>query len=588
MIHRVLIAGFVAWSLLLCLTAGSLADEFATIQSDYWEHRLRESPLFATSTGDVRYNDQLGAVTVADYKRRNQGNEEFLRRLDALDVQSLSAADQVNYNILRRLLWDAIAEFRFQDYLLPINQRSGFHLEFPQLHREAPLTTLKDYENYLARLNAFGDFTDQHIELMRAGIAANRTLPAVTLIGWEAGVDAQIVDDPKRSEVYEPFREFPTSIPTSEHARLRSEAQKAIASVVLPAYERFRKFMAAEYVPQARDTIGASALPDGRDFYRHRVRMYTTTDLTPDEVHQLGLAEVKRIRGEMEQVMAEVEFQGNFAEFLEYLRKEPKFYAATPDELMKEVSSILKQIDGQLPALFGKLPRTPYGVREVPAYVAPRTTAAYYWPPNGDGTKAGFFYVNTYDLKSRPFYNLEALSLHEAVPGHHLQIALQQELEGVPPFRRFSDFTAFVEGWALYAERLGLEAGFYQDPYSNFGRLTMEMWRACRLVVDTGMHYLGWTREQAIKFLAENTALSLHDIESEVDRYIAWPGQALAYKVGELKIRELRKLAEEQLGTQFDIREFHDVVLASGAVPLDILEDNVKAWLATKLADSKS
>jgi uncharacterized protein (DUF885 family) len=340
--------------------------------------------------------------------------------------------------------------------------------------------------------------------------------------------------------------------------------------------------MSDEYVPVARDTIGASALPDGRDFYRHRVRMFTTTDLTPDEVHQLGMAEVKRIRAEMEQVMAEVDFKGTFAEFLDYLREEPAFYAKTSDELMKEVAFVLKEIDGQLPSLFGKLPRTSYGIREIPEYVAPRTTAAYYQPPNGDGTKAGFFYVNTYNLKSRPLYNLEALSLHEAVPGHHLQIALQQELDNVPPFRRFSDFTAFVEGWALYAEWLGLEAGFYKDPYSNFGRLTMEMWRACRLVVDSGMHYLGWTREQAIKFLADNTALSMHDIESEVDRYIAWPGQALAYKVGELKIRELRKLAEEQLGTGFDIREFHDVVLASGAVPLDILEANVKAWLASK------
>jgi uncharacterized protein (DUF885 family) len=417
---------------------------------------------------------------------------------------------------------------------------------------------------------------------MRAGISANRVLPAVVLVGWEAGVDAQILDTPARSELYSPFVEFPSTVPEAEHAPLRKQAKTAIITVVVPAYKRFRAFMADEYVPHTRDTIGASALPHGRDFYRHRVRMFTTTDLTPDEVHQLGLAEVKRIRVEMEQVMADVEFDGDFAEFLKYLREEPRFYAETPAELMKEVAFILKEIDGQLPSLFGKLPRMSYGIREVPDYVAPRTTAAYYWPPNGDGTKAGFYYVNTYNLKSRPFYNLEALSFHEAVPGHHLQLALQQELEGVPPFRRFSDFTAFVEGWALYAERLGLEAGFYQDPYSNFGRLTMEMWRACRLVVDSGMHYFGWTREQAIKLLAENTALAMHDIESEVDRYIAWPGQALAYKVGELKIRELRKLAEDQLGTRFDIREFHDVVLASGAVPLDIFEANVKAWLAAK------
>jgi uncharacterized protein (DUF885 family) len=562
--------------------AATAGDDLHTLQTDYWEFCLRESPLLATSTGDTRYNDQLPVVSVADSERRDEAKQKFLDRLQALDQSALTDADRINYQILQRTLSDALAEFRFQNYLMPITQRDGFYLEFPQLHRDVPLVTLKDYENYIARLKAFGKFTDGHIELMRAGITANRVLPAVVLVGWEAGVDAQIVDDPTRSEIYSPFKKFPSTIPEAEYDRLREQARQAISTVVIPAYKRFRKFMADEYVPRARDTIGASALPAGRDYYRHRVKMFTTTDLTPDEIHQLGMAEVKRIRAEMEQVMAEVEFKGAFADFLDYLREEPRFYASTPEELLQKVSFILKKIDGELPGLFRKLPRTPYGVREIPAYVAPRTTAAYYQPPNGDGTKAGFYYVNTYNLKSRPFYNLEALSLHEAVPGHHLQIALQQELEDVPPFRRFSDFTAFVEGWALYAERLGLEAGFYKDPYSNFGRLTMEMWRACRLVVDSGMHYLGWTREQAIRFLADNTALSMHDIGSEVDRYIAWPGQALAYKVGELKIRQLRKLAEDQLGSSFDIREFHDVVLGSGALPLDILEANVKKWLATK------
>jgi uncharacterized protein (DUF885 family) len=565
--------------------ATTASDTLQDLQTEYWEFRLHESPLLATATGDARYNDQLGAVSLVDSKRRNNAIEKFFDRLNSIAAKDLAATDRINYEILKRALFDSLAEFHFGNYLMPITQRDGFYLEFPQLHHDIPLVTLKDYENYLARLNAYGKYTDGYIELMRTGIAENRVLPAVVLVGWEKGVAAQIVEDPTRSEIYAPFIEFPSTVPATEYARLREQAAKAISTVVVPAYSRFRKFMADEYVPHARDTIGASALPDGRDFYRHRVRMFTTTDLTPEEVHQLGLAEVKRIRGEMEQVIAEVGFKGTFAEFLTYLREDPRFYAKSSDELLKEVALILKKIDGELPGMFGKLPRTSYGIREIPAYVAPRTTAAYYQPPNGDGTKAGFYYVNTYNLKSRPFYNLEALSLHEAVPGHHLQIALQQELEDVPQFRRFSDFTAFVEGWALYAERLGLEAGFYRDPYSNFGRLTMEMWRACRLVVDTGMHYLGWTREQAIKFLADNTALSMHDIESEVDRYIAWPGQALAYKVGELKIRELRGQVEEKLGTSFDIREFHDVVLGSGALPLDLLEANVQAWLATKTAD---
>lgn len=553
-----------------------------TIQNDYWEFRLREFPMLATSTGDSRYNDQLGKVSVADCERRNRAYQELLTRLEAIAPKSLSEAEQVNHSILQRHLHDTIAEYKFGDHLMPVTQRSGFYLEFPELRRDAPLKNLRDYENYIARLNAFGEFTDGHIELMRAGVAVGKILPAVVLEGWEPGVDAQIVDDPSQSLLYEPFEKFPDNIDETQQENLRSSAQKAIAKSVVPAYKRFRKFMADEYVPRARDTISASALPDGRDYYRHRVKSFTTTDMTPEEVHQLGLAEVKRIRSEMDAIIAELKFDGDFAAFVKHLRTEPKFYAETPDELLKEVALILKRMDGQLPLLFGKLPRIPYGVREVPAYVAPRTTAAYYQPPIGGGTKAGFYFVNTYNLKSRPFYNLEALSFHEAVPGHHLQLALQQELTDMPPFRRYSDFTVFVEGWALYAERLGLEAGFYKDPYSNFGRLTMEMWRACRLVVDTGMHYLGWSREQAIEFLYENSALSMHDIQAEVDRYISWPGQALAYKVGELKIRELRKLAEDQLKEGFDVREFHDVVLSSGGVPLDVLEMKVKAWLATK------
>lgn len=558
------------------------SPELSSIQDEYWEFRLRESPLFATSTGDSRYNDQLGKVSVADCERRQKVYEQFLARLEAIDPKPLSEEEQINRSILQRHLRDTIAEYRFGDHLMPVTQRSGFYLEFPELRRDAPLNNLKDYENYIARLKVFREFTDGHIELMRAGIEAGKVLPAVVLEGWESGVDAQIVNDPTKSLLYEPFENFPDSISQEEQETLRAAAQSAIAESIVPAYQRFREFMASEYVPRARDTISASALPDGREYYRHRVKSFTTTEMTPEEVHQLGLAEVKRIRAEMDKIIADLKFDGDFAAFVEHLRTDPKFYANTPDELLKEVALILKRMDGELPLLFGKLPRIPYGIREVPAYVAPRTTAAYYQPPIGGGTKAGFYFVNTYNLKSRPFYNLEALSFHEAVPGHHLQLALQQELTNMPPFRRYNDFTVFVEGWALYAERLGLEAGFYQDPYSNFGRLTMEMWRACRLVVDTGMHYLGWSREQAIKFLYENSALAMHDIQAEVDRYISWPGQALAYKVGELKVRELRSLAEEELQDKFDVREFHDVVLSSGAVPLDVLEDKVKTWLDGK------
>lgn len=585
---RAYLVRVIVWVLLVvvvsdCWGQGPESDASAAlrkIQDDYWEYRLRESPLLATSVGDRRYNDQLDKVSPADYARRDKANREFLKRLEAIADSSLTTSERINRRILLRLLRNDIAEYQFGAYLMPITQRGGFYIDFPQLQFDTPFETVEDYENYVARLRAFDEYAAENMELMRQGVQQGLVLPAVVLEGWETAVDAQIVDAPERSSLYDPFKKFPTTIPDADRERLRAAARQAIAEVIVPQYRALRSFLAEQYVPHLRDSIAASALPDGRAYYRYCVQKFTTMDLTPDEVHQLGLAEVKRIRAEMEGVIREVKFDGDFAAFLKFLREDPRFYATTTDQLMKEVALILKEMDGQLPSLFATLPRTPYGIRQVPDYVAPRTTSAYYWPPNGDGTKAGFFYVNTYNLKSRPFYNLEALSFHEAVPGHHLQLALQHELDSLPEFRKFTDFTAFVEGWALYAEHLGLEAGFYQDPYSNFGRLTMEIWRACRLVVDTGMHYFGWSRHQAISFLAENSALAMHDIESEVDRYISWPGQALAYKMGELKIRELRQLAEDQLGTEFDVREFHDVVLSEGAVPLDVLEENVKVWLA--------
>jgi uncharacterized protein (DUF885 family) len=555
-------------------------DRLARLLDDMWEWSMRESPLFATSVGDHRFNDKLPAVSVADSQRRHEKDREFLSRWEDVERDSLSAQEQVNYDIIGRQLREDIAEFGFQSHLIPITHRSGFHVEFPELRRETPLDTTKDYENYIARLRAFDAYAAGQIELLRAGVAAENTLPEAILGGWEQAVETHIVDDPERSLLYEPLQNFPASVSDGEHQRLRDAAREAIEDGVVAGYRRLRDFMRDEYVPRARGSISASALPDGRDFYRHRVRRFTTLDLTPDEVHQLGLSEVKRIRGEMEEIIRRVKFEGDFAAFVEHLRTEPRFYAETPEELMQEASFILKRIDGELPALFGRLPRMPYGLRPVPDYIAPRTTSAYYQRPTGDGTRAGFFYLNTYNLKARPLFALEALALHEAVPGHHLQLAIQQELEDLPKFRRFSDCTAFIEGWALYAERLGLETGFYKDPYSDFGRLSMEMWRACRLVVDTGIHWLDWSRPKAIEFMQANSAQSQHNIEAEIDRYIAWPGQALAYKIGELKIRELRDLAEKELGEQFDVRGFHDTVLGGGAVPLDTLEASVKAWIA--------
>jgi len=555
-------------------------EPFHALVDEIWETDMREDPLFATSAGDHRYNDRLPATSLADSVRRSQTNQDFLRRLKKIDREQLMPNDRVNYDILLRQIEDLLAEHRFQVYLIPITQRAGFHLEFPELSKNVPLNTVKDFENYAARLKAFSKYAQGHIELLRAGIAAGQTLPEVVLTGWEEALDAQIVEKPEQSLLFEPCKKFPSTVANSEHKRLRTSVRDSIATSVVPGYRKFRQFMETEYVPQARGSIGASALAGGRDFYRHRVRKFTTLDLTPGEVHNIGLAEVKRIRAEMDAIIQRVEFAGDFSAFAKFLREDPRFYATSKQELLKEVSYALKQMDGKLPELFGRLPRMPYGLREVPDYVAPRTTAAYYLRASGDGTRAGFFYMNTYDLKSRPLYTVEALSFHEAVPGHHLQLALQQEIEDLPNFRRYSGFTAYVEGWALYSERLGIEAGFYADPYSDFGRLTMEIWRACRLVVDTGIHYFGWSRERAIDYMRDNSSLSLHNIRAEVDRYISWPGQALAYKIGEMKIRELRAIAEEQLGDRFDVRSFHDAVLISGSVPLDVLEANVKAWIA--------
>ncbi|HEV8253533.1 MAG TPA: DUF885 domain-containing protein, partial [Vicinamibacteria bacterium] len=491
---------------------------------------------------------------------------------------SLGARDRVSYDVFRRLEEGSLAEFEHRVYLVPITNREGFHVDFARLPAETRFADAADYEHYLARLRAFPEHVRQQIATMRQGIATGYTLPRVALEGVEGSISAH-VKDPEQTVFFAPFRSFPPAVAEADRQRLTEAGRRAIAEAVVPAYREFLEFVQREYVPSARTTIGASALPNGRAFYEHRVRQETTLEIAPEEVHRIGLAEVERIRREMQAVIDKIGFRGTFREFLDSLRSDPRFYVDTPERLLAEASLICKRMDGELPRLFLRLPRLPYGITPIPDFIAPKTTGAYYGPGSGDGTRAGTYFVNTYDLKSRPLYVLEALSFHESVPGHHLQIALQQEMADLPAFRRFGSFTAFVEGWALYAERLGLEAGFYKDPYSDFGRLTYEIWRACRLVVDTGMHALGWTRQQAIDFMTDNTALSHHEVATEVDRYIAWPGQALGYKMGELKIRELRAKAEAALGPKFDVREFHDVVLRNGPVPLAVLEDEVNGYV---------
>jgi uncharacterized protein (DUF885 family) len=547
-----------------------------------WERQLKESPMFATSVGRHEYDDRLGSATMADLERRNADAKAVLAELAGIDRSKLPAEEMVNYDIFKRQIEDGIAGFELGAYQMPFNADSGFHSGFSRLPQNVPLATTKDYENYISRLNAWPGHVREEIALMRIGISRGMTVARATLDGYDSTITAHVVDDPEKSVFWKPFAKFPSTVPEADRDRLRQAGRKAIMEGAVTGYREFLDFFRNEYLPHARTTLGASELPNGPAYYRQQIRDYTTLDLTPEQIHKIGLSEVERISGEMNTVMKEVGFKGDFPAFLVFLRTDPRFYAKTPEELLMRASRIAKRIDGKLPSLFKTLPRLPYTVEPVPADIAPKYTSGRYVGAPEGSTQPGIYWVNTYMLESRPLYNLEALTLHEAVPGHHLQIALSRELTGLPNFRRFSYISAFGEGWGLYCEWLGLEAGIYSDPYSNFGRLTYEMWRACRLVVDTGIHSMGWTRKQAIDYLASHTALPLHEVETEVDRYISWPGQALAYKLGELKIKELRKRAEGALGTRFDLREFHDVVLGSGAVPLSVLEANVDRWIAAQ------
>jgi len=567
-------------------TETNAKTRFDALLAQAWEQDMRESPLRATATGDHRFNDRLPSMTIGDLERRAAAARAQLTTLQAIDRAALAPQDRVSYAMFEHGLREDLARHQFRTWRIPITSDSGFHTGISRLGQEVPLATVKDYENYLARLRAIPAYFDQQVALMREGLRTGFTSARVALQGYDATMRPHVVSDPEKSVFWKPFTSFPPGVPAGEAERLRAAGREAITGSVVPAYRSLVEFFTKEYQPGARTTIGASELPDGKAYYAWLVKHFTTLDTTPEAVHQVGLGETERIRREMDEVVRKLGFQGSFAEFLAFLRTDPRFYAKTPEELLKQATWIAKRMDGKLPALFGRLPRQPYGVEPVPDDLAPKYTGGRYVGAPLDATRAGTYWVNTYALESRPLYTLESLTLHEAVPGHHLQGALTKELEGLPAFRRYSYVNAFGEGWGLYSERLGIEAGFYKDPYSDFGRLTYEMWRACRLVVDTGLHAMGWSRQRAIDYMAERTALSRHEITTEVDRYISWPGQALAYKMGELKIRELRARAEKQLGTRFDVRAFHDAVLEHGSVPLDVLERQIDEFIASRRATS--
>ncbi|MDC0453680.1 DUF885 domain-containing protein [Gammaproteobacteria bacterium] len=554
---------------------------FLDLMSSEWERGIDENPLYASSMGRLDKNDEWPVYTLEQIKISHAHEKNVLSTLSALNTNQFSSENLLNIKLFKQRYKKSLELHEFKSFLIPFSHRGGIQLQ----HESAetlPLRTANHFNDWITRLSNLDKYIDGHIQIAKEGIQSDIMPPRILMERVLDQIEKQAFITPLESPFYKAFVEMPPSIPDELQAEIRNKALEVIENTVIPSYLNFYNFFKNEYLPQCRETIGISQIPNGDKYYEALARQFTTTSLNPNEIHEIGLSEVSRIKGEMEKIIKNVKWEGTFREFLEYLRTDSQFYFDNPDDLLTEYLATAKRIDPELVNLFNYLPSMPYGIRPIPMESAPDTTTAYYQRPAADGSRAGYYYVNLYRPEVRPKYEIEVLTVHEAMPGHHLQISINMELD-LPNFRKYGGITAFVEGWGLYSEALGYDLGLYKDPYSQFGQLTYEMWRAIRLVVDTGMHYKNWSREDSINYFLENSAKSRQDIINEVDRYINWPGQALAYKIGQMKILELRNKSEQVLRDQFDIKEFHNEILKRGALPLSTLELFIDEWLASKI-----
>ena len=552
--------------------------EFLTFLEDEWQFELSQSPVYATAMGVKGYETLWRDNSLEAIGARRSHNKETVNTLKGFKKEDLSETNQLNLRLFTDLAKKELEIDQFNRHLLPFSHRGGIQLA----HEDAetlPFKNPQDYRFWIERLKNLDQRVNQTIVLAKLGIKKGYKAPKVLMNRVDRQIDLQSRDNVNKNPFFKIFINLPDSIPDEEKTAIRAEAKKVIEEVVIPSYQLLGKYFKDEYLPQSRGTVGLYDIPDGRKLYEVLAKSFTTTNLSPKEIHQIGLDEVQRIRGEMEVVIKELEFEGSFKDFLTFLREDERFYYKTSEELFEGYLAVSKRIDPELVKLFGNLPRTPYGLRAIPEESAPDTTTAYYMSPSPDGLRAGYYYVNLYKPETRPKFEMEVLSVHEAVPGHHLQISLAMEMGEMPMFRRVSPYTAFVEGWGLYSESLGYDLGLYKDPYSKFGQLTYDMWRAVRLVVDTGMHYYEWDRQKAIDFFLDNAGKSELDIINEIDRYIVMPGQALAYKIGQMKFLSLKQKARTELGEEFNIRDFHDTVLSQGALPLNELDSIIESYI---------